>query len=107
VWGEVPRYVLLVEAGDLAGDNPARLAEVLGREVDERLGDVNDEFTNRLETKRLAPTRVIRIPDGSWAKYKAYRLNRSGGTVEQYKQPCLLPDLHSIEHFELLDDING
>ena len=107
VWGEVPRYVLLVEASDLAGDNPARLAEVLGREVDERLGDVNDEFTNRLETKRLAPTRVIRIPDGSWAKYKAYRLNRSGGTVEQYKQPCLLPDLHSIEHFDLLDDING
>ena len=107
VWGEPPKYVLLVEKSDLAGDNPERLAEALAREVDSQLGLLNDEFTNRLETFRLAPTRVIRIPDGAWAKYKGYRLSRSGGTVEQYKQPCLLPDLHSIEHFELLDPING
>ena len=107
VWGEPPLYKVLVEAGDLAADNPARLAEALGREVDRQLGLENDEFTNRLETLRLAPTRVTRIPDGSWAKYKAFRLSKSGGTVEQYKQPCLLPDLHAIDHFELMDDQAG
>lgn len=103
VWGEPPRYSLLVESADLAGDNPASLARALAAEVDRQLGEVNDEFTNRLETRRLDATRVTRIPDGSWAKYKAYRLSRSGGTVEQYKQPCLLPDLKAIEHFELMD----
>lgn len=107
VWGEPPHYKLLVEAGDLAGDNPARLAEALGREVDRQLGLENDEFTNRLETLRLAPTRVTRIPDGAWAKYKAFRLSKSGGTVEQYKQPCLLPDLHAIDHFELMPGESG
>jgi hypothetical protein len=105
VWGDPPGYLLLVEQGDLAGHDPGSLLPKLAREVDTQIGRVNDEYTNRLETKRLAPTRVIRIVDGSWADYKSYRLNRSGGTVEQYKQPCLLPDLKAIERFATVDSI--
>lgn len=107
VWGDPPGYVLLVEQGDLAGENAQSKAEKLAREVDSQIGLVNDEFTNRLETRRLVPTRVIRIADGSWDEYKSYRLNRSGGTVEQYKQPCLLPDLKAIERFALFDSVTG
>lgn len=107
VWGEPPRYCLLVEAGDLQSADPEDLMQKLSAEVDRLLGELNDEFTNRLETKRLAKTRVIRIVDGSWAKYKEFRLSRSGGTVEQYKQPCLLPDLKAIEQFDRIDTIEG
>jgi hypothetical protein len=99
--------VLLIEEGDLAADDPPVLMDRLAEEVDRRLGELNDEFTNRLETQRLGKTRIIRIVDGSWAKYKEYRLSRSGGTVEQYKQPCLLPDLKAIDQFERIDAING
>lgn len=109
VWGETPQYVLLIEESDskTGNGNDENVRERLSKAVDYHLGQLNDEYSNRLETLRLAPSCVIRIPNGSWAKYKAYRLSRSGGTVEQYKQPCLLPDLTAIDHFSLIDSISG
>ena len=38
-------------------------------------------------------------PDGSWAEFQKRRLVRSGGTVEQYKQPHLVPDLDLVASF--------
>lgn len=107
VWGDPPRYVLLVEQGDLPQDRFEEISYALARGVDTELGKLNDEFENRIETRRLASTRVIRIPDGAWAEYKKARLNRSGGTVEQYKQPCLLPDLKAIDQFRTVDSVTA
>ena len=95
-WGEPPAYTLLVEGADL-GENlsPGRLAD----EVDAQLRRQNGEYENRRTTLRLGPIRTRRLSPGSWADFQKRRLAQSGGTVEQYKQPHLMPDLGIIDTF--------
>ncbi len=95
-WGEPPRYTLLVEQGDL-GDNGA--AGRLEAAVEAELSKQNSEYENRRQTLRLDPIRIRRLAPGSWSDFQRRRLAQSGGTVEQYKQPCLLSDLGAIEGF--------
>ncbi len=97
-WGEPPYYNLLVEEGDLPD---AGALERLTAEVEEQLRRVNLEYENKRETLRLGAIRPFRIPVGGWADFQRRRLSRSGGTVEQYKQPCLLSDLEAIDGFRL------
>ena len=95
-WGEPPHYHLLVEETDVADEAAAdRLAD----EVERQLQRVNLEYENKRSTLRLGPIRAIRIPAGSWVDFQRRRLRKSGGTVEQYKQPCLLSDLGAIDAF--------
>lgn len=99
-WSDPPYYTLLVERGDLEGEGmAARLAEA----VEASLRRVNQEYDNRRSTLRLDPVRVRLIPAGSWARFQKRRLSRSGGTVEQYKQPHLMPDLSAIDAFDCAD----
>jgi hypothetical protein len=102
-WGDPPFYNLLVESTDLP-DNSAR--DRLSREVEARLQEVNVEYENKRSTLRLSPIRIQRIIPGSWTDFQRRRLARSGGTVEQYKQPCLLADLEAIRGFTL-DENDG
>ena len=95
-WGDPPHYNLLVEESDVADD---AAFDRLTAEVEEQLKRVNLEYENKRETLRLGAIRPFRIPAGSWADFQRRRLSRSGGTVEQYKQPCLLSDLEAIEGF--------
>ena len=95
-WGDPPHYNLLVEESDVA-DEPA--LDRLAAEVEGQLKRVNLEYENKRQTLRLGAIRPFRIPAGSWADFQRRRLSRSGGTVEQYKQPCLLSDLEAIEGF--------
>lgn len=95
-WGDPPHYNLLVEESDLP--DPSAL-DRLAAEVEARLRRVNLEYENKRDTLRLGPIRPFRIPAGSWADFQRRRLARSGGTVEQYKQPCLLSDLAAIDGF--------
>ena len=95
-WGEPPSYTLLVEGADLGeGLSPGRLAD----EVDAQLRRQNAEYENRRTTLRLGPIRTRRLLPGSWADFQKRRLAQSGGTVEQYKQPHLMPDLGVIDTF--------
>ena len=101
-WDDPPYYSLLVEEDDLS-DPPtgARLAAA----VEARLALANVEYENRLDapsSPRPDP-RPSRSPPGSWVEFQKRRLARSGGTAEQYKQPCLLSDLKAIEDFRLID----
>lgn len=95
-WGDPPRYNLLVETGDLNG---AASADRLASEVEAELMRQNAEYENRRATLRLDPIRIRRLPPGAWSDFQRRRLARSGGTVEQYKQPCLLADLEAIQGF--------
>jgi hypothetical protein len=99
-WGEPPSYTLLVEQGDLAAPGSA---ESLAQEVEKQLRRTNVEYASKRDTLRLGPVRIGRIPDGSWGEFQKRRLARSGGTVEQYKQPHLIPDLEALSGFQLLD----
>jgi hypothetical protein len=95
-WGDPPHYHLLIEEADAGGPAAAgRLAD----EVENQLRRANLEYDNKRQTLRLGAIRPFLIPDGAWADFQRRRLSKSGGTVEQYKQPCLLSDLEAIEFF--------
>ncbi|MGC8638596.1 MAG: GH3 auxin-responsive promoter family protein [Isosphaeraceae bacterium] len=101
-WGEPPHYSLLVETTDLSTDEAAiRLAH----EVDDQLRGHNIEYASKRETRRLGPVRTLRLAEGSWSEFQKRRLARSGGTVEQYKQPHLIPDPNEVEAFQVLDHV--
>lgn len=101
-WAEPPFYNLLVEDADLADEASAgRLATA----VESELQRVNVEYENKRATLRLGPIRIRRLPAGAWADFQKRRLARSGGTVEQYKQPHLMADLGALETFRFSDPV--
>jgi hypothetical protein len=101
-WSEPPYYSLLVEEDDLHGPGAeARLAAA----VEEELRRQNQEYANRQETRRLGPVRIVRIRRGSWSDFQKRRLAKSGGAVEQYKQPHLIPDLEQIAAFPVVEPV--
>lgn len=89
IWGDPPRYQLLVERGDVA----AGLGETLAGRVDEHLMNLNCEYREKRSTGRLAPIAWIGLPTGTWTRFAQRRRQKSGGSLEQYKHPCLVPDL--------------
>jgi GH3 auxin-responsive promoter len=106
-WGDPPAYQLLIEEADLSD---WETAEKLAREVEAELSRHNIEYENKRSTLRLGPIRTRRIATGSWTDFQRRRLARSGGTVEQYKQPCLLSDLKAVDEFRSVDPaewVNG
>ena len=97
-WDDPPYYSLLIEGDDLASESAG---ERLADEVETRLALANAEYENRRSTLRLGAIRIRRIRPGSWVEFQKRRLARSGGTAEQYKQPCLMADVNAIEEFGL------
>jgi hypothetical protein len=102
IWGDPPSYCLLLESDDLPDPHAD---DLLSAAVDDQLGRVNLEYENRRQTLRLGPIVIRRLVPGSWADFQRQRLARSGGTAEQYKQPCLLPDVRAIEQFRFVQTV--
>jgi hypothetical protein len=95
-WDDPPYYSLLVEECELATEGAAgRLAGA----VESELLRQNVEYLSKRETRRLGPVRIVEIRNGSWADFQRRRLAQSGGTVEQYKQPHLVPNVDLIGTF--------
>lgn len=90
VWGQPPGYRLLLEDWELPASD--RLAE-FEVALDTRLMDLNCEYREKRETGRLLPLQVQALKNGSWEKFARERQSRVGGSVEQYKHPCLLANL--------------
>lgn len=94
VWSDddsvAPWYGLFVEPSDLSG--PAMGAELVKR-LDAKLSELNIEYEAKRSSQRLGPVRLEPVPAGFWARWDAERLRRNGGTLEQYKHPCLIADL--------------
>jgi hypothetical protein len=87
---ELPYYGLFVEQGDLPNrEMGVRLTEVLDR----RLRQQNIEYDSKRSSARLGNLRLELLPTGTWQNWDRQRLARTGGTLEQYKHPCLIPDL--------------
>jgi hypothetical protein len=85
-----PYYGLFVERGDLGDrDGGLRLAALLDR----RLMQANVEYASKRDSERLGQVRLELLPAGTWREWDRQRLARTGGAVEQYKHPCLIPDL--------------
>src|SRR5262249_25834396 len=90
VWDErLPFYGLFVERGDVAD----RLAgQKLAQSLERRLCELNEEYASKRQSQRLGPVRSVIIRKGSWAEWDAKRLERTGGSLEQYKHPSLISD---------------
>jgi hypothetical protein len=85
---EMPYYGLFVERGDLTDVVATGLAERL----DSKLRAANIEYASKRDTQRLGPVRPEWVNPGFWQEWDRGRLERSGGTPEQYKHPCLITD---------------
>jgi hypothetical protein len=104
VWGDPPSYGLLVETSDLPDDAAAARLDAA---VEGQLRALNMEYATKRDTLRLGPVRTIRMKDGAWAEFQRQRLARSGGKVEQYKQPHLIPDVDALRTFPTLAEIDA
>lgn len=85
---ERPYYGLFVEKSEPVTEAQLlRLAESL----DHQLRLANSEYDEKRKS-RLGPIRVVLLAANALHDWDRQRLNRSGGTAEQYKHPVLLPD---------------
>jgi hypothetical protein len=87
---ELPYYGLFVEDGDVADPTAARR---LAERLDALLKETNIEYAAKRESLRLGPVRLETLPPGTWRAWDRERLKLTGGTLEQYKHPCLIADL--------------
>jgi hypothetical protein len=99
VWGEPPGYILFVEPNPSipeGSSDQSRLAQA----VDAQLQELNLEYAEKRASDRLQPITVRPLETVFWRQFKATRLSRGGGSEEQYKHPCLLPDPQFESVFE-------
>ncbi|HEX3150973.1 MAG TPA: GH3 auxin-responsive promoter family protein, partial [Gemmataceae bacterium] len=89
-WDEAqPYYGLFVEESDAR--DPALLRRFLTA-LDLALGENNIEYEAKRTSGRLGPVRAFIVPSGFWAQWDRHRVERTGGSPEQYKHPCLIGD---------------
>ncbi|MDA1160480.1 MAG: GH3 auxin-responsive promoter family protein [Planctomycetota bacterium] len=88
-WGEPPRYQLMLEDWEVPQNGSSQQFEI---RLDERLCEINCEYHEKRTTSRLAPLEILPLRRGSWGEFARDRQAKLGG-IEQYKHPCLLPNL--------------
>jgi hypothetical protein len=86
---EKPFYGLFIERSDLASREQGI---VVTQALEKRLAEINIEYAAKRESRRLGPLRLFLLPAQSWQQWDHQRLICSGGTLEQYKHPFLIPD---------------
>jgi hypothetical protein len=91
MWDEPPLYQLLGEERDVLS---AAVGQSLADRTDQNLQKLNCEYQEKRKTGRLQPLRWFPLPSGTWQRLAEYRLRTLGGAIEQYKHPCLVPDLN-------------
>ncbi|HMF18900.1 MAG TPA: GH3 auxin-responsive promoter family protein, partial [Gemmataceae bacterium] len=100
---EQPYYGLFVERGDLNREQGVLLTEALER----RLAEINVEYASKRDSRRLGPIRLELLPPGTWLHWDRQRLKKSGGTLEQYKHPCLIADPKFRESMQVEEEVAG
>lgn len=88
-----PHYGLFVERDSVPSATSAEIAIA----IDESLSRLNDEYRSKRSSGRLGCVRMEWLQSGAWADWDRDRLTTSGGTVDQYKHPCLIGDLEFQE----------
>jgi hypothetical protein len=78
------------------GSDRTRHADLVSR-IDGHLGRLNCEYADRLASGRLRPLVIQELPPGTWNAYRAARISRLGGSLEQYKHPGLVGKLDFID----------
>jgi hypothetical protein len=103
IWDDrQPYYGLFLEEQDAADEAGVRRFLT---EFDRQLGEENIEYAAKRESGRLGPVRAALVPPGTWAAWDRARLSRTGGSLEQYKHPCLIGDLTFRESMTVLREV--
>jgi hypothetical protein len=90
IWDDtLPYYGVFIEEPDAA--DPHALHRFL-TEFDHSLREQNSEYEAKRSGGRLGPVQVKLLPAGAWAAWDRDRLAKTGGSLEQYKRPCLIGD---------------
>lgn len=101
VWqDDAPYYGLFVEEQDVP---TAEFGDRLAEEVERHLMEANIEYATKRESRRLAPVQVQLLPTGAWRDWDRRRLANAKGTAEQYKHPCLIPDVEAAKSLPVLE----
>lgn len=95
VFADPPGYRLLVESGMV----PTAIHAELAKEIDRELCSTNSEYEEKRRTDRLLPVMIESLPSGTWQRFTRNRQSRLGGSIEQYKHPCLVGDLNFFARF--------
>ena len=98
-----PFYGLFIERGDLSDNG---IASRLAQAFDRRLAEVNHEYDAKRQSRRLGPLRVEILPTGAWQEWDRTRLKKTGGTLEQYKHPSLIPDAKFRESVKVEEEVS-
>lgn len=115
-WGEPPGYTLFVgrwnqspsnhgrAVVNAAGEAVAAIADgekqiAFAKVLDEDLCHRNVEYGEKRQTGRLQTIRVCELSAEAWKLFTNARQSRAGGSAEQYKHPCLMPDPQFEEKF--------
>jgi len=88
-WLDQPGYTLYV---DLRRQAESTQLERFASLVEQQLCSRNEEYREKRQTGRLSPIRMQPLPESAWQTLQQTRLRKSGGSAEQYKHPCLMPD---------------
>ncbi len=91
-WGEPPGYTLFLWCDNQVKKRGEMDLQRFAADVDQELARVNEEYRDKRESGRLAPVRAQTLSPEHWNSFTSTRQSRSGGSPEQYKHPCLLPD---------------
>jgi hypothetical protein len=95
-WGDPPGYRLMLQQDEVVSP---QTASEFARRADLELQALNMEYADRRRTGRLAAVAPVLVPAGSFGRFARHRQSKTGGSVEQYKHPCLVPDLKFLEGF--------
>ena len=57
------------------------------------------------DSQRLGPIRLMMIPTGAWQQWDRQRLARNGGSLDQYKHPCLIADPKFRESITIEEEV--
>jgi len=75
--------------------------------LEKSLGDQNIEYDAKRQSGRLGPVRLMVVPTGVWAKWDRDRLDKTGGSPEQYKHPCLIGDTNFRATMSVLREVEA
>lgn len=89
-WAEPPHYQLLVEEPEAHAESQL---QAFLNEVDAQLQRTNCEYEEKRQSGRLAPLELCPLSKGTWQRFAQERQQKLGGSIEQYKHPCLIPEL--------------
>lgn len=98
VWDDAkPFYAAFLEEPD-ATEGVKPFLTVFDAELQKQ----NTEYEAKRQSGRLGALKAAVIPIGSWAKWDAERLVKSGGSPEQYKRPGLIGELGLAEKMNVV-----